>query len=474
MIRNTSQLVTFFLVIIGITSCFQKPQNMEPEQPNILFIIADDLGTRLGCYGDAMAITPNIDKLAEKGVTFANAYCQLPTCGPSRASMLSGLYPWKTGIINNRIELRDKLPEIVTLPQLLQQNNYFTARAGKVFHLNIPNGIGTDGGDDTISWDMRINSMGLDCQDEYEKKITFAGNGGIGTCPSWLATNIPDDQMSDGVVTADAIKIMSDFHPKKTGTPFFLAVGYYRPHPPMVAPKEYFNWFPKDKIETPFLPENDREDIPECAFEQKQSFFNFLPDTSAINYTQARYASVSFIDAQVGLLIEALRENGLEDNTMVIFVGDQGFHLGEHGHWHKTTLFEEGVHVPLIIVEPNSKMASKMCHSTMVELVDIYPTICEYLSLNVPHQMDGLSLVPQLNNTAIEGKQRAVTQVRHATGFSIRTPRYRYTEWQDENKSVELYDHENDSKEHTNLESNPDLQLAINQLKEELHHVIGK
>jgi iduronate 2-sulfatase len=470
MINEFYKALLLFIISGVIISCNKQPT----EKPNVLFIIADDLGTRLGCYDDPMAKTPHIDQLAQKGVAFTNAYCQLPTCGPSRASMLSGLYPWETGIINNKIYLRDELPDIVTLPQLLQQNNYFTARVGKVFHLNIPNGIGTDGGDDTLSWNLRINSMGLDIKEEYEKKITFAGNGGIGTCPSWLAADIPDKMMSDGVVTTDAISIMEDFHPDKTGKPLFLAVGYYRPHPPMVAPKEYFKWYPKEKIKTPFLPENDRGDIPECAFEQKQSYFNFLPDTSAINYTQARYSSVSFVDAQVGLLMDALKQNGLDDNTVVVFVGDQGFHLGEHGHWHKTTLFEEGVHVPLIIAEPKSKMAGMKCSSSMVELVDIYPTISDMLGLELPHKMPGISLLPQLNDVIVKGKQAAVSQVRHASGFSIRTPKYRYTEWQDESNSVELYDHDNDPKELTNIESNPDQQLAVSQLKRELHNTIGK
>jgi iduronate 2-sulfatase len=470
MIKAFYKLLLLFFISGVIISCNKK----QVEKPNVLFIIADDLGTRLGCYDDLMAKTPNIDKLAENGVTFTNAYCQLPTCGPSRASMLTGLYPWKTGIISNKIHLRDELPDIVTLPQLLQQNNYFTARAGKVFHLNIPKGIGTDGGDDTLSWNLRINSMGLDIKEEYEKKITFAGNGKIGTCPSWLAADIPDKKMSDGVVTTDAIRIMEDFHPNKTGKPLFLAVGYYRPHPPMVAPKEYFKSYPKEKIKTPFLPKNDRDDIPECAFEQKQSYFNFLPDTSAINYTQARYSSVSFIDAQVGLLMDALKQNRLEDNTVVVFFGDQGFHLGEHGHWHKTTLFEEGVHVPLIIVEPNSKMLGMKCSSSMVELVDIYPTIADMLGLEPPHEMAGVSLRPQLNDVTAKGKQTAISQVRNASGFSIRTPRYRYTEWQDENNSAELYDHENDPKEFTNVKSYPEYQLDMNKLKEELHSTINK
>jgi len=443
------------------------------QRPNILFIVADDLDTRLGCYGDPMARTPHIDRLAAGGVRFDRAYCQLPSCGPSRVSMLTGLYPWQTGLVGNHESFRKKLPEIATLPQWLRQHGYFSARVGKIYHMGIPGDIGHAGDDDPKSWDLAINNTGWDVRPDTEAAIhRTAPEGGLGVTPSWLAGEAPEEEFSDAVGTREAIRVMREQHPARTGKPLFLAMGYYRPHPPLVAPKRYFDDYPPAAIKLPPVPAGDRDDIPPLAFEQTAPRFNFIPESDARRYTQARYAAVSFVDAQVGILLAALRAEGLADNTIVVLVGDQGFHLGEHGHWHKTTLFEEGCRVPLIIAGPRP-ITGGQTYRLPVELVDVFPTLCDILGLTMPHASPGQSLRAQLVDvTAPAAKTIAVTFVRQG-GYSLRTERYRYTEWKGGAAGVELYDHQTDPHEWRNLARMADQQAIVAELSHQLRQAVG-
>ncbi len=447
--------------------------DLPPQSPNILFIVADDLDTRLGCYGDPMARTPHIDRLAASGVRFDRAYCQLPSCGPSRVSMLTGLYPWQTGLVGNNERFRKKLPEIVTLPQWLRQHGYFSARVGKIYHMGIPGDIGRAGDDDPKSWDLTINNTGWDAHPDTEAAIhRTAPEGGLGVTPAWLAGEAPEEEFSDAVGTREAIRILRDHHSAKTGQPLFLAMGYYRPHPPLVAPKKYFDYYPPGAIQQPLVPAGDRKDIPPLAFEQTSPRFNFIPETHARSYTQARYAAVSFVDTQVGLLLAALSVDGRLDNTVVILVGDQGFHLGEHGHWHKTTLFEEGCRVPLIIAGPRSTTGGQT-YPFPVELVDIFPTVCDMVGLKMPHPSPGQSLRAQLRDvSAAADKKMAVTFVRQG-GYSLRTERYRYTEWQGGAAGVELYDHQTDPHEWRNLAEVAERPAIVAELSHQLQQVVG-
>ena len=432
---NRLQINILVFIFLGIFSLFCA----QARSPNIILIYADDLGARLGCQGDKMARTPNIDKLADTGVLFQNAYCQLPTCGPSRASMLTGLYPWQTGIYGNEPIRNEHTKSVVTLPQLLRENGYFTARVGKIYHMGIPGGIGSPGHDDPLSWDLTVNNTGWDGKKENLQKVHRIADKSLGIVPAWLAPDIPDAEMADGQGTQDAIKLMKAFHPEKTGKPLMLAVGYYRPHPPMVAPKKYFDMHPLESVQLPNVPENDREDIPEVAFELKGDAFNYISESNGKKYKQAYYAAVSFVDAQVEQLIEALKRNNLYDNSIIIFVGDQGFHLGEHGHWHKTTLFEEGTKVPLILAGKGITNTGKISNS-ITELVDVYPTLTELIGLEKPHEMPGKSLTGILRDEAEPKIATALTAVRQASGISMRTDRYRLTSWTiDGEKVYELY-----------------------------------
>ncbi len=451
-------------LLLAILIASLAASHLLAQSPNIILIYADDLGARLGCQGDNLASTPNIDKLAESGVLFQNAYCQLPTCGPSRASMLTGLYPWQTGVYGND-SFRDHIPDVVTLPQLLREHGYFTARVGKIYHMGIPGGIGTPGHDDPLAWDLTVNNTGWDAKKENLAKVHKIADIGLGICPAWHAPDIPDTEMADGQGTQNAIKLMKAFHPDITGQPLMLAMGYYRPHPPMVAPKKYFDMHPLESVELPYVPENDREDIPEVAFELKGEAFNFIGESNGKHYTQAYYAAVSFIDAQVGMLINALKENNLYENSIIIFVGDQGFHLGEHGHWHKTTLFEEGTKVPLIFAGKGIENKGKKS-TCITELVDVYPTLAEMLHIKTPHTMSGKSLTGILNGNPNNEKGTALTAVRQARGISLRTNRYRLTSWTIKGEKVyELYDHQNDPKELHNQALNPEYKNILTTLQ---------
>ncbi len=453
-------------LLLSLPSCgvHEEAEKKAPEHPNIILIMSDDLCPRLGCYGDDMARTPSIDRLAGRGVLFRRAYCQLPTCGPSRASMLTGLYPWQTGVYAGE-PLRGARPEMVTFPQLLREHGYFTARAGKIYHIGIPGGIGSAGADDPFSWDLAMNNDGWDGKRENLQKVHRIADIGLGIVPAWLAAPVRDEEMADGQGTAGAIRIMEAFHPSKTGKPLMLAVGYYRPHPPMVAPEKYFDLHPVDSVELPVMPENDRADIPEVAFELKSEAFNFIPEPDAKQYTRAYYAAVSFMDRQVGKLMDALEENGLLENSVIVFVGDQGFHLGEHGHWHKTTLFEEGCRVPLIISAPGMQKAGGTS-GVITELVDVFPTLCEILGIDPPAELPGKSLVPVLQDTDTQMEATALTRVRQANGISMRTGRYRFTSWNVEGEGIyELYDHRTDPHEYHNLAAGPGCENVLQEMK---------
>jgi len=335
--------------------------------------------------------------------------------------------------------------------------------------MGIPGGIGSPGHDDPLSWDLTVNNTGWDGKKDNLQKVHRIADKGLGIVPAWLAPDIPDAEMADGQGTQDAIKLMKAFHPEKTGKPLMLAVGYYRPHPPMVAPMKYFDMHPLESVQLPNVPENDRGDIPEVAFALKDDTFNFIGESNGKKYKQAYYAAVSFVDAQVEQLIEALKRNNLYDNSIIIFVGDQGFHLGEHGHWHKTTLFEEGTKVPLILAGKGITNTGKISNS-ITELVDVYPTLTELIGLEKPHEMPGKSLTGILRDEAEPKIATALTAVRQASGISMRTDRYRLTSWTiDGEKVYELYDHQSDPNEWNNLASKPKHKKTLNGLVQLLH-----
>lgn len=472
-IKMTGVFCLLFLIFFFVPSC-KDSITKKSEKPNILFIIADDLGERLACYDDPVAITPSLDKLAERGVVFRNTFCQFPTCGPSRASMFSGLYPFESGYISNYGGSFNKwLPDIKSLPRLFRENGYFTARVGKLFHMGIPGGIGQPGTDDTLAWDVAINNSGWDAMEENWEKATSIGESGSGTRVRYAAPEIEDSEMADGQGLKEAIELLKANNPNKTGKPLFLAYGIYRPHPPMIVPKKHWDPIDISKYKIPLVPENDRDDIPEINWHLKGSGFNFIPEMHGINYAHAYYAAIHFVDALAGKLIDELEKEGLADNTIIVFTGDQGFMLGEHGHWHKSTMFEESCRVPLIIVDPRQKEKGKDCFN-LTGLIDVYPTLCELAGIEPQHVLSGESLKPQLKDVATQGKSLEYTMGMPGA-YSIRTQKFRYSEWRKDKIHTDfsmLYDLEKDPKEFKNLVNDPEYKVIIKELKQKLDSAI--
>ncbi len=313
--------------------------SVSADQPrmNVLFIAIDDLNTRLHCYGHQHIDSPHIDALAARGVRFDHAYCQYPSCGPSRASLLTGLRPETTGVLNNQTNLRDKLPNVVTLPQKFRHSGYHVARVGKIFHQGVPIDIGTSGLDDPQSWDQVINPRGRD-KDEEHLLINYTPDLLLQDRMSYLAADGTDSEQTDGIVASQTIRLLK----QQRDQPFFIAAGFYRPHIPYIAPKTYFDLYDVKKTLLAKIPDGYRDTVPAAALASTRIWPNFgTTELQARECIVAYDACVSFVDAQVGRLLVALDDLGLADRTIVVLWGDHGYHLGEHGLWRKNSLFEE-------------------------------------------------------------------------------------------------------------------------------------
>jgi iduronate 2-sulfatase len=424
------------------------------RKPNVLFLVADDLNCSLGCYGHPKVQSPHIDKLAAAGTRFEHAYCQFPLCSPSRSSFLTGLRPFTTKVLTNPGQtdsphFREAQPDHVSLPQCFRNNGYYVARVGKLYHYNVPNGIGTDGLDDPPSWEYKFNPKGRD--KEVEDQIFTLTPGQFGGTVSWLAADGNDEDHTDGKAASEAIRLLEQNKDK----PFFLAVGFYRPHTPYVAPKKYFDLYPKDEIELPPLSDLDKTRKPAPAYASAKKEQETMTDDQRREAIQAYWASVTFMDAQVGRVVEALNRLGLRDNTIIVFTSDHGYHLADHGLWQKMSLFENSSRVPLIISAPGQKSAGKTA-STMSELVDLYPTLADLCGLTSPTNLEGKSLRPALSDPAAEVKPAAFTQVQRGQkpGLAVRTKKYRYVEWTG-NGTKQLFDMDADPQETTNLAGDP-------------------
>ena len=435
------------------------------ERPNILFITVDDLNTDLGAYGHPLVQSPAIDRLASEGLRFDAAYAQYPVCSPSRSSFLTGLYPPQTGVLSNDVHFREFVPDVTTLPELFLQHGYFTARVGKVFHYNVPEHIGTDGLDDAQSWEERRNPKGVDVDYGPQVNTIYPGTP-IGATLSWLSVPGDGSRHTDALVTDAAIDLLQAHHPRDTGQPFFLAVGYFRPHTPFVAPAEYFERYPLADIEPPPDFAADRDDIPTAALADRPGQLE-MNEAQKVAAIQGYYASISFVDSQVGRLLNALDEASLRRSTIIVLLSDHGYQLGAHGLWQKGDLFEGSARVPLIVSVPEEIEGGHTRGdntSSLVELVDLYPTLAELAGLEPPAQIVGRSLVPIIEDPAIAvrrsaytmavsmaGRDRPEWQYREVTGQSVRSERYRYTEWGGGLLGVELYDYDADPGELTNV-----------------------
>ncbi|MCB1230070.1 MAG: sulfatase [Verrucomicrobiae bacterium] len=472
---TSSPRVLFALLslwLVSATSGAAKPS----ERYNVLFIAADDMNCDLAVYGDSQVKTPNLDRLAERGVRFDRAYCQQPLCGPSRASLMTGLRPDTLDMHTLAHELRKKNPDVVTIGQLFRQNGYFSARAGKIFHYGNPSDIGTDGNDDPGTWDERHNPAGIDRTQEVNI-VRYGPNrkpreGGLGISMAWWDPESEDDEHTDGQVAKRVVEWIGE----KKDEPFFLAAGFFNPHCPYVAPKKYFDLYPLDEITMPDLEEakKDLEDVPPMAImRDTKNWPYYFADVSvdeARKCKQAYYACISFVDAQVGRLLDALEENGLMEKTVIVFWSDHGYFLGEKGLWYKRKAFERSARMPLIIAAPGLS-AGAACGKP-VELIDLFPTLADLCGLEAPKNLEGASLKPLLKDPAgAEWKKPAVTQVWHspkAWGYSLRNERWRYTEWLEGEAGRELYDHEKDPGEITNLADDPEFAETVKTLSSQL------
>lgn len=512
------------------------------DRPNILFIAIDDLRPELGCYGSPMVKSPNLDAIAADGLRFDRAYCQEAICSPSRASLLSGLRPDQTGITHNYVQFRDLNPDNVTLPQYFMQQGYETVSVGKIFHRP---------GDDPQSWsrgpafgktpykrprytfaDPKNHELHQRYRKEMYEKYGEASKRGLASGPAFERYDVPDHAYIDGWHTEVAIATLKDMVEKDPEKPFFLGLGFKLPHLNWVAPSKYWDLYDPEEIELATQvsgPKGGAEIGLHPSFELRVRAnipkIGPMGDELSRTLLHAYYASVSYVDANIGKMIAALEEVGLRDDTIIIVWGDHGWHLGEMGIWGKATNYEIATRVPLLLSVPGMETAGKSTDA-LVELVDIYPTLCELAGIEKPDHVVGTSFAPLLEDPDQDWKEIALSQFpspalrewaanplspemretffgplieeveariikqqgdlwdrdlfeNHLMGYSLRTDRYRFVSWLDSRDLdappvfVELYDHEADANETLNVASvHPEVVAELSQklklfLKEE-------
>ena len=438
----------------------------EPVKPNVLFIALDDLRPALACAGDPYAKTPNIDALAASGTAFTRAYCQQAVCSPSRSSLLTGRRPDSTKVYDLVTHFRKALPDVVTLPQHFKNNGYYSHGLGKIYH---------GGYDDKPSWSVpweatqgkHFGADGLKLMGELKAKAKAANADAtkIRGLP-FEAPEVADDYLNDGWTANRAIEILGER--KGKNEPFFLAVGFAKPHLPFVAPKKYWDMYDPAKLPVAASsepPKGAPSYAPQFGGELRQ--YHGIPKSGAIPAEQARqlvhgyYAATSFADAQIGRLLAALKEKGLAENTIVILWGDHGWHLGDHGMWCKHTNYEMATRAALVMRIPGQKATGKPSER-FVEFVDIFPTLAEVCGLPKPEGVEGFSFAPLLNDPKKEWKLAAFSQYPRGSketgplmGYAVRTEGYRYVEWRKKGTadvvSRELYDHKSDPNEDVNI-----------------------
>ncbi|MDG2253763.1 MAG: sulfatase [Opitutaceae bacterium] len=438
--------------------------------PNVLFIAIDDLRPALGCYGDAVAISPNIDRLASQGTTFNRAYCQLAVCGPSRHSLLSGRRPDTIEVWDLNTHFRATFPNLVSLPQHFKDNGYHTRSIGKIYH-----GNGTPSKDGPSWSEDPIFDNGRNPEWRYASPENLAGTGLKRAASEGVDTS--DSTFVDGMVCDAALDALDAFKERKQ--PFFLGVGFRKPHLPFVAPKRYWNLYDRSDISEPASNKHP-QGAPEFAlrsWNELEGYTDIPKDASKLSPAKVQelrhgyYACISYVDALIGRLLDRLDELGFSENTVVCLWGDHGFHLGEQGLWTKANNYELAARVPLIVSTPGQK-AKGVSSNAFVELVDLYPTLADVCGLRVSSELEGLSMMPLLDDPNLFWKTAAFNQyprmfegVRHerhgdVMGYSVRTDRFRFVQWKNwksgEIEAEELYDHRNDFDEMRNVAGNPE------------------
>ncbi len=472
----TTRVMLSMLLLTGlyhVTAGVHECQSLAgAEQYNVVFIIADDLNVDLGCYGNPVIKSPHIDALAQESVVFENAYCQYPLCNPSRASFLTGLRPDQSGVTNNATFFRNVTPDLVTLPQYFLERGYAVARTGKLYHYGVPTMIGTDGLDDHLSWGEVFNPIGRDKADEA-LIFTFQP-GQFGGTLSYLAADGDDSEQTDAIGAAYANRYLD----KHKDEPFFLACGFFRPHTPYVAPKKYFDLYPLSDIKVPVLPEDHDSTHPPVAYANRKKYEEQMTEEDKQKVIQAYYASISFMDAQVGAVIDQIKALGLWEKTIVVMTSDHGYHMGEHNMWQKMSVYQKSAQVPLIIHHPLG--TTGRVSDSFAELVDLYPTLVESCGFEVPLHCQGESLLAQLKDPSAAGQDFALSQVDRSvgsgktkqtiTGYALSTARYRYIEWGQ--KARELYDFQKDKAELHNLADDVKYKPILDELSGKLHAIL--
>jgi arylsulfatase A-like enzyme len=494
--------IAAFLSFSFLQTKSKKVENK--KKPNILLLIVDDLKPLIGSYGDPNVKTPGIDRLASEGVLFENAYCQQAVCAPSRVSFFTGKRPDRTKVFDLKTDMRTMNPDIITAPQFFKEQGYITVGLGKLIHGARHN--------DPISWTIQTKD---DKNLNYAKGYSYPATGKYqnpeirkaaeeaaalnlnwrktkkylrdhNLRPSTECLDVPDDAYVDGAIAEAGIKLMRKL--SKKNQPFFIALGFHRPHLPFVAPKKYWDMYPRDSIKTyPF--QKHAANSPAYAYQSWGELRGYsdipkqgpLPVEKQRQMIQGYWASTSYVDAQLAKVLKALDELGLDDNTIVVLWGDHGWHLGDHGLWCKHTNFEQATKVPFIIRAPGY---SKDSHANgFAELVDIFPTLVDLSGMEVPDYLEGKTLVPVLKNPKKEVKDFAVSQYyrgKDKMGYTMRTDRYRITIWLNGDfkskylfrdpdiASIELYDYKNDPMETVSQANNPEYKEVRDRLKKQL------
>lgn len=464
--------------ILSLVICFLLLPTISLLQakPNVLFIAVDDLRVELGCYGNSHVISPNIDRLAEQGTLFERAYCQQTVCNPSRASVLTGMRPDTLGVWDLYTHFRQNKPDAVTLPQIFMQNGYHAQCVGKIFH----NWRQDDWKGDRVSWSvpefLHYNTHGND-QPEVDGDLPpnlASGAGGI------ECRDVPDNAYYDGRIAEKAVSVLKEL--QQNQKPFFLAVGFWKPHTPFNAPKKYWDWYNRETVPVP-VNLDPPIGAPEIALTSSRYSGRDKPDELREMH-HGHLAAISYLDTQVGKVLDELDQLGLRDNTIIVFWSDHGLHLGEHGLTRKTTVFELDAAVPMIIATPDHPKGQRVI--SLVELLDLYPTLTDLCDLALPSDVEGKSLVHLLDDPSRLYKSAALTQTPRPNypkgkrpenmGYSLRTDRYRYNEWRNfDTKELiarELYDHVNDPQETVNVAELSVFKNVVAELENQLQEMV--
>lgn len=481
-----NQLLTILLAAVILFGNLENI-NAKEKPKNILLIVSDDLNTRIGPYMNINDHTPNLDRLANEGVRFTRTYCQYPLCGPSRASFMSGLYTETNGVSGNSHVLgsfRAVNPKLANHPSMagfFKENGYYSARVSKIYHMGVPGGIeqGAAGGDDPDSWDYSYNIMAPETLSDGKLELLSPGNLHYGSnFAQMVLPNELEETQADYLTTSQAIAILENrtrpLAPKgknltrlKPDAPFFLGVGLVRPHVPLIAPEKCFEPYPHEEVVLPTYKIGDN--VPKQALRNQNANRQKMDETQKKKAISAYMASVRFMDEQVGRLLDALDRLGIREETIVIFISDHGYNLGEHDCWSKHSLWEGVARVPMIISDPENETAHGTSCEAISELIDLYPTLSDLCGLTEkqPKILQGKSLAPVLRgNKNFQGKDLAYT-LTNRNSASIRTERFRYSRWGEnaDTKNEELYDHKNDPEEFVNLVGNKKYKKALTEMR---------